>query len=305
MQMGIGMEKAYKLEFKNQNSGELYLNTCGCSQTEPLHSFGPAVRPHFLIHFVLSGAGKFVVGGQEYPLKAGYGFLIEPNELTFYQADANKPWTYIWVGFSGSQAEEFLRKVGLSTKHPVFESDQSEELYETVKDMMEHNTYSMSNDIRRNGLLRVFLSIISENAMIPEKEEAENGNYYVHKAIEYIRSNYYTPIKITDVANYVCINRSYLYTLFKNSLDMTPQEFLSLFRITKAVQLLAVTSLSIESIAISCGYSDPLVFAKAFRKLKGLSPSTFIKDILKGESRRPYGNLQQIEDFIRDMQGQN
>ncbi len=296
------MEKAYKLEFKNQSSKELYLTTCGCSQTEPLHSFGPAVRPHYLIHFVLSGAGRFVLGGKEYPLKAGYGFLIEPDELAFYQSDEFRPWTYVWVGFSGSQAEEYLRKTGLSAKHPIFESDKAKELYETVKDMMEHNTYSISNDMRRNGLLRVFLSLIAENAMIPVSEEEDKGNYYVQKAIEFIRSNYYSPIKVTDVADYVCINRSYLYTLFMESLDMSPQEFLSLFRITKASQLLAVTTLSVESIAISCGYSDPLVFGKAFRKLKGVSPSHFRKEVLSGEIRRSQGDLEQIEQFIKEMQ---
>ncbi len=299
------MEKAYKLEFKNQSSKELYLTTCGCSQTEPLHSFGPAVRPHYLIHFVLSGAGKFILGGKEYPLKAGYGFLIEPDELAFYQSDEMKPWTYIWVGFSGSQAEEYLTKTGLSAKHPIFESDKAKELYETVKDMMEHNTYSIANDMRRNGLLRVFLSMIAENAMIPMSEEADKGNYYVQKAIEFIRSNYYSPIKVTDVADYVCINRSYLYTLFMESLEMSPQEFLSLFRITKASQLLAVTTLSVESIAISCGYSDPLVFGKAFRKLKGVSPSRFRKEVLNGEIRRSQGDLEQIEHFIKEMQEQS
>ena len=49
------MEKAFKLEFKNKKVGSLYLNNCGCSRTEPLHSFGPASKPHFLIHYVISG----------------------------------------------------------------------------------------------------------------------------------------------------------------------------------------------------------------------------------------------------------
>ena len=36
------MEKAYELEFGGEKSGSLYVNCCGCSKTEPLHSFGPA-----------------------------------------------------------------------------------------------------------------------------------------------------------------------------------------------------------------------------------------------------------------------
>ena len=33
------MEKAYKLEFENAQQGSLSVNCCGCSKTEPLHSF--------------------------------------------------------------------------------------------------------------------------------------------------------------------------------------------------------------------------------------------------------------------------
>ena len=100
------MEKAYKLEFANEETDGLFVNCCGCSRTEPLHSFGPALKPHFLIHYVLSGKGKFILRGQEYFLEAGSGFLIEPGELAFYQSDEKEPWTYVWVGFGGNRAAD-------------------------------------------------------------------------------------------------------------------------------------------------------------------------------------------------------
>ena len=87
------MEKAYKLEFANEETDGLFVNCCGCSRTEPLHSFGPALKPHFLIHYVLSGKGKFILRGQEYFLEAGSGFLIEPGELAFYQSEEMEPWS--------------------------------------------------------------------------------------------------------------------------------------------------------------------------------------------------------------------
>ena len=146
------MEKAFKLDFINDKTGSLYVNCCGCSQTEALHSFGPASKPHYLIHYVLSGKGHFRFHDKEYRLEAGYGFLIQPNELAFYQADAKDPWSYLWVGFAGSRAEEYLHSMGLSDRHPIFSCDKSEELYSIVRDMMEHNTFGIADDLRRNGL---------------------------------------------------------------------------------------------------------------------------------------------------------
>lgn len=292
------MEKAYKLEFQNEMSEELTLNCCGCSKTEPLHSFGPAVKPHYLIHYVLRGKGKFVMNGKEYPLEEGSGFLIEPGELSFYQADEQEPWTYVWVGFSGAKAGDYVRSMGLSVAHPVFASEYSDELYRTVKDMMEHNTYGLTNDLRRNGLLGIFLSIIARTASVQGRSETDKANIYVSRAVDFIRSNYCNPIRVTDVADYVCINRSYLYTLFKGNLNMSPQQFLTTFRIAKAVELLQMTELPIESIAISCGYSDPLVFTKAFRQAKGVSPSGYRKETLQSGIRHRQSDLEQIESFL-------
>ena len=291
------MEKAYKLEFAGEQTGSLYVNCCGLSQTEGLHSFGPALKPHYLVHYILSGKGRFSIGGKEYPLEAGYGFLITPDELAFYQADEDDPWTYVWVGFSGTQAAEYIGNIGLSVRQPIFKSDESEELYRIVKDMMEHNTFGLSHDLRRNGQLGVFLSIIANGTQVAENEE-DRANIYVRKAVSFIQSNYCNPIKVTDVANYVCINRSYLYTLFHNSMGMSPQQFLAAFRITKASELLQLTALPVESIALSCGYQDPLVFTKAFKQMKKMSPTSYRKQMQRGETRRNKEHLKQVEDFI-------
>ncbi len=292
------MEKAYKLEFVNEQTGSLEVNCCGCSKTEPLHSFGPALKPHYMIHYVLSGKGVFRMGGRKYPLEAGSGFLIIPGELAFYQADEKEPWTYVWVGFSGSGAEPFVSFMGLSVNQPVFQSERSEELYGCVRDMMEHNTFGLANELRRNGQLQIFLSLIAQSARPAPEAQEDRANQHVKRAVEFIRRNYSNPVKVTDVADYVCINRSYLYTLFEQFMGMSPQQFLAAYRLTKASELLTATLLPVESIALSCGYNDPIVFAKAFRQMKGMSPSAYRRRMQKEENRRNKEDLRQVEDFI-------
>lgn len=292
------MEKAYKLEFDGGRSGELFMTCCGCSRTEPLHSFGPALKPHYLIHYVLSGKGVFRIAGEVYPLEAGCGFLIEPGQLSFYQADEKEPWTYIWVGFSGSRAGEYVSSLGISARRPVFRSENSDELYGIVRDMMDHNTFGVMNELRRNGLLHIFLSVVAQSTPVTEKDEADKANQYVRRAVEFIQRNYCNPIRVTDVADYVCINRSYLYTLFENSLGMSPQQFLATFRLTKAAEMLMMPHLAVESIALSCGYQDPLVFTKAFKQMKGVSPTVYRRQMQQDENRINREHLKQVEEFI-------
>ena len=299
------MEKAYKLEFSEDEFNDLYVYCCGCSQTLPHHSFGPAIKPHFMIHYIINGKGTFSFDGKSYPLREGNGFLIIPEELAYYEADGDEPWTYVWVGFGGKRAAEIVSQLGLSMEHPIFRSDKADTLYDIVKDMMDHNTFSTEDVLRRNGLLSLFLSEIASTTIITEhKASSTKGNNYVQKAQAFIRQNYCNPIKITDVASYVCVNRSYLYTLFVNELGLSPQQYLTSYRIAKAVELLQLTDLPIESIAISCGYSDPLVFSKAFRMEKKISPSGYRKSLQNGSERRNTDSLQEVEEFIKGKQHQ-
>lgn len=294
------MEKAYKLLFNTEESDDLYVYCCGLSQTEPGHSFGPALKPHFMIHYILSGKGSFSFGGKKYPLTENYGFLIVPDELAYYVADKEDPWTYVWIGFGGRRAEEIVSQLGLSLQQPVFKSDKSKDIYDLVKDMMDHNTFSVEDALRRNGLLSLFLSVIASGLSVSPKSDSGSANDYVNRAQAYVRSNYCNPIKVTDIADYVCINRSYLYTLFQNALGMSPQQYLSRYRIAKAEELLQLTSLPVESIAISCGYSDPIVFSKAFRQEKGVSPSAYRKSLPTGDNAGSKEHLQQVEQLIEE-----
>ena len=100
-------------------------------------------------------------------------------------------------------------------------------------------------------------------------------NLYVEQAVLYIRNNYTRNIRIKDIAAYVRVNRSYLYKLFEENLHVSPQEFLTNFRISRSRELLELTELSIEGVALSCGYQDALVFSKAFKKRLGLPPSVY------------------------------
>lgn len=297
------MEKAYKLEFAPEENEELVVASCGLSRTQARHHFGPAVKPHYMIHFVISGKGVFKSGGMVYPLSAGYGFLITPEILSYYEADEEDPWTYVWVGFGGSRAGEVVADLGLSTASPIFQSENSDRISELVRQMMDHNTFSYSDHLARSGLLRLFLGEVAGSAVSPGSAP-ENTNYYVIKALEYIKSNYYNPIRITDIASYVCVNRSYLYTLFMNELEISPQQYLSSFRISKACDMLKVTDLPIESIALSCGYSDPLVFSKAFRHEKGMPPSAYRRSH-RTPGDKSSADARKIEDYIDQKKPRN
>lgn len=279
------MEDAYVLQLKNRKFSEFYLCFCGYAKCEALHSFGPAVRPYYLIHLILSGKGKYCVGEQRYELTAGQGFLIEPEVQTFYQADAQDPWSYIWIGFDGTRAEEYLTDIGLGGGRKTFRYQDSKELRTMVFELLKRNTFTIENEFYREGILYSFFSVLSKNLNADASSGDNTENIYVRKALEYIQNNYHYGIRVTDIADYVGVSRGYLHTLFIRSLEQSPQEYLVNFRISRARQLLELTDLTVEGVAQSCGYSDPLVFSKLFKKKYGMTPSRYRKENWDGRKK--------------------
>lgn len=269
------MESSYILQSSDRKFTDLYLCYCGYDTCEPGYGFGPAVRPNYLIHYILEGKGTYHIGEKRYQLEAGQGFLIEPQVQTLYRADENDPWTYLWIGFDGANAGRYLRELGLAGTHPVFRSSYSEELKALVMQMLEHNISTSTSQFLMEGLLYSFFSVLSRDIVVPAPAHQTDGNQYVKEAVEFIQNNYSFPIRVTDIADYVCINRSYLYTLFKKHLNISPQDYLTAYRITRAAELLKLTDLSVESVAFSCGYTDSLVFSKTFKRHKGVPPSRY------------------------------
>ena len=64
---------------------------------------------------------------------------------------------------------------------------------------------------------------------------------------------------------------------------MTPNEYLTKYRINKAADLLKDENLSVGEAAYSSGFSDQLYFSRVFRKLKGVPPSKFAESARKAE----------------------
>lgn len=289
------MEDAYVLQLLEPKFKEFHLCFCGYAECEPFHSYGPATRSNYIIHYILDGKGTYQVGEQKYQLSKGQGFLIEPETLTFYQADKDEPWSYLWVGFGGSEAGKLIQDIGLNSRQLIYQCDYGEELKEIVFSMLKHTQSTASNLYYLQGRLYDFFSVLTRDVVIDSYEDTTKESIYVQDAIAYIRNNYSKGVNVSDIAEYLNINRSYLYTMFKDSLDLSPKEFLTKFRVSRAKEQLTLTDLSVEYIAYSCGYKNSLVFTKAFKQEIGMTPSKYRKINRKEAKDRLVASKDELE----------
>ena len=268
--------KGKYLEPQKKQSVDLFLCFCGMEDCTPGYSYGPAVRPQYVIHYIIDGEGSYTVNNKTYKLKKNQGFLICPGTVTYYEADKTNPWSYMWIGFNGVKAETYLNYANLNEENLIFEYSKDSTLKDYISEMLKLNEMDYSNELKLEGLLYFFMSKLVETRKDVFNQKAyKSAELYLEKSIEFIENNYSNNIKINDIANYIGINRSYLTHIFKKNIDTSPQEFLVTYKIDKACTLLQNTDLSIKVVAKSIGYSDPLTFSKIFKKVKGESPKNY------------------------------
>lgn len=99
----------------------------------------------------------------------------------------------------------------------------------------------------------------------------------IKKIMDYIDQHYSDPLTLTDVANHFHFNPSYLSTYFGHHNSEGFSGYLTKIRIEKAVELLQQRHISISAISGEVGYADHSYFCKVFKKIKGMSPSSYRK----------------------------
>lgn len=236
------------------------VNPCdlGQERCKPGHSYGPAIRSNYLIHYVVSGKGTFYRNGNAYPVKAGEIFVICPREVTTYTADRNDPWHYIWVGFTGTLGK---RLKSLPSRVCAYGAN-------TFLEMMHAENLTSTREEFVTAKIFEMISVLFD--------EKKKITHYEQQVINYVNANYMHHITVDGISDYFNLDRRYLSKLFKNRIGITLSDYLIQTRLQHAALLLA-DGYSVSNAATMVGYQDPFNFSKMFKKNYGISPTEYRK----------------------------
>lgn len=102
-------------------------------------------------------------------------------------------------------------------------------------------------------------------------------NVQIELAKKYISENYSKRILLSDVANELYLNATYLSDLFKRETGVTFSDFLATFRVDIARELLHDVRYRISEVAVMSGYANARQFSKVFKKHVGITPADYRK----------------------------
>ena len=98
---------------------------------------------------------------------------------------------------------------------------------------------------------------------------------YIHTVVRYIQEHYAEPVRLSDAAQIVGLTPCYLSTLFSRYAGCGFTEYLTRVRISKAIELISGTELSLLEIAERAGFGCGSSMNRAFRKYRKTVPGSF------------------------------
>ena len=90
-----------------------------------------------------------------------------------------------------------------------------------------------------------------------------------------IEENYASKVTLPDLAQACGLSPNYFCRYFKEITGQTPFEYITVYRIEAACEMLLAGEMSVTEVCFACGFNDLSYFIRIFKKIKGQTPRAY------------------------------
>lgn len=255
----------------------LYVQEIGTLKSLIPHTSSRRNLNSLLFFVVLDGEGYVTYEGRTFPVTAGDCLWLDCSRAYSHKSSMELPWTLMWVHFWGKEADALYRNYVTLGNPFLFRPGNTYPFTNTLTRLYREQSRrdSLSELVSHNYLTDLVTSIYLEN------DKTSSGAHHIpEKFIKirgYLEEHYTEKLELDTLANHFYISKFHLAREFKRIFGITIGGYLLQQRISKAKSLLRFSELSVEEIALQCGFSDGGYFIKVFKKEEKTTPAQYRK----------------------------
>jgi AraC family transcriptional regulator len=166
--------------------------------------------------------------------------------------------------------------------------------FKIIDPLIQHLAYALKAELESGCLsgrlygesaaAMLAVHLLKINSPLKQPIQEYRGGLPMHKlaqVIEYIDEYLAQNIGLSELAQVVNMSQYHFARLFKQSVGISPHQYLIRQRVERAKQLLRQRDLSIADVAVQCGFANQGHLGYHFKRLLNTTPKVFIKSSKK------------------------
>lgn len=244
------------------------------------------------IIFVLDGKLEYRQNDESFTLNEDDIILINPNDLHSIYSAEGAILLALQVDFSLLKSSGIDKNLLFSVNSSIVEDPS---VYNPIISVLAKLIKLSTN------LSAGFADVMSESLLLKlyfelaTKFKAYNDEDYMKRrkqnhfmdVVNYIRTNSRLPLTVSELSSKFHFSPSYLCKQFKNTMGITLKKYIDDIRFSDALEELIATDLSIDQIALDCGFYNSRTFVTMFKQKYNCLPSDYRKNLSIQKKHNP------------------
>lgn len=239
----------------------------------------PHWHEHIELHYVMDGQGTFFCNKKPIKLEEGNLLIINSNEL-HEGMSITKNFQALVMIFEMDSFSREIANCNVIFQSLVEKDEKIKELMECICD--EENNKNVGYKLSMKGKIYELITYLLRHYVVESLSDKESSKRNknltrLNMVLQYIQDNYTEPIAIQTLAELVHLSEYRFCHLFRESMGLSPLNYINEVRLKRAHHLLEQKELTVSEIALTVGFQDYNNFGRLFRKYYGCAPSAVWK----------------------------
>jgi len=208
-----------------------------------------------------------------------------PDMFELYSSDFQREGA-CWQGRTGQSVSVFLDPLDVRRLVPESDGFDVRTIHELFDPKLSWLVQELTDEAQRGapsgaiyveGLSASLIGRLAELYGAPKSARPAPGQLYStsqKKVLDFIEAHLGDDFGVTEMAHEAGLSPHHFSRCFKNTLGLTPHQYVLQRRMEVALKLLNETILPVSEIALTVGFSNQSHFTQAFKRHTGTTPAT-------------------------------